>query len=120
MGMKYIVIPRAETPEEIARMRELVANTLAAYLLGARAFAVKKGDGTGCIWGPFRKEKDSDLRWQLDDSNDYWLHFTDEDLGEARIVWRYDGQEADANAIIAVYNLRFRSRRERMTERATT
>lgn len=68
---------------------EQAARELHAYLRGA-----------GESGGPhFDKHTKSEARWQLDDSNDYWLH-VDED--GARLTYRYN--ERRAQAVAALFN----------------
>src|SRR5262245_61936335 len=101
-----IVVPEEMTPADVAK-------TFAAYLMGPLAHdnictSVKTGE---YFRGPFRKEKDNDLRCQLDDTNDYFLHF--EVGGKARIGCRYDTQEPTLKALVELFKLRFPTREER-------
>ena len=49
--------------------RRIVAETFAAYLIGSLAFTNRDR-----FHGPMEKDKGDDSSWQLDGSNDYWLH----------------------------------------------
>lgn len=40
--------------------------------------------------GPWRMQESSDRSWQLDDTNDYWLHIHED--GAASIRCRYDDE----------------------------
>lgn len=96
MDIKFAV-PRSITNEQLAQ-------TFAAYLLGSLMFHNDEGQH-----GPFKKEPPSDADWQLDSSNDYWLHIVGQ---EATIVCRYSAQTPIIKAAVALFNARI-SRRYR-------
>lgn len=73
-----------------------IAETFAAYLLGARAHHVQGH-------GPFNE---SEGRWQLDASNDYFLQAED---GRCVLSCRYDYQAPIIHAMAALFRLRTRS-----------
>lgn len=73
---------------------EDAANELNAYLLGARGR--RNHDGS---LGPFLdRHTHGESKWQLDDSNDYWLHFDAE--GYVRLTYRYSYEKATALAAL--------------------
>ena len=59
--------------------------------------------------GPYQKKPGNDESWQLDDTNDYWLHFEN---GRARLVARYStsGDEV-CRTMLQLYQLRHQPRR---------
>lgn len=83
---------------------EDVAMIFAAYLLGHLAFVSRIGTTKEFRHGPFRKEPNSDENWQLDDSNDYWLHFKD---GKARLIARYYSGLEICRVMLQLFKLRF-------------
>ena len=82
-------IPRGMKPLEVAQ-------TFTAYLLGAIAF--KNLDGSK---GPYQMAKGGDASWQLDPTNDYWLHLS---ASGGSIVCRCQYQEVVIQAMIALFN----------------
>lgn len=77
-----IKIPRDMKPDT-------VAETFTAYLIGSLVFdrgphARRDSDG------PFQQTAGDGLNWQLDGSNDFWLHI-DESGETAKLNCRYDG-----------------------------
>jgi hypothetical protein len=75
---------------------EGAALELNAYLLGA--LSRRNGDGSS---GPFRdKHSRSDIKWQLDGNNDYWLHSDDEAGANAFLSYRYSQKKAEAVAAL--------------------
>lgn len=80
-----------------------VAHAFAAYLQGPSAFenlCSRDGELSG---GPYRKN-DSDLDWQLDRTNDFWLHLHGQ-TGELHC--RYDGGLPVIQAAVALFNARY-------------
>lgn len=56
-------------------------------------------------YGPFRKDKDSDDHWQLDGTNDYWLHFEGD---QVRLNCRHGAsQERVCEAMIALFHAKY-------------
>lgn len=82
---------------------EHLAYTFSAYLLGTLAFDSKTRERP--LYGPYRKDP-SDDNWQLDNSNDYWLHIED---GKGKLVSRYDRVDV-LEAMLALFKLRFPQR----------
>jgi len=76
-----------------------LAQTFAAYLLGSLAADNRDGQ-----YGPYKMRADSDEGWQLDSSNDYWLHITGP---QADLTCRYDSQEAVIKAAVALFTAKF-------------
>lgn len=95
-------VPQGMKPED-------VANVFTAYLLGPLAFENSRF-GDGQPYGPYRKHQKSDADWQLDQTNDYWLHVRGD---KARINCRYPSQEPVAAAMIVLFKLRYVRRRVR-------
>ena len=83
--------------------RELVAEILAAYLLGNRAFENTRSASDGRRrHGPFRKETSvDDDHWQLDGGNDFFLRFEGE---MATLSHRYDNREKCA-ALVTLFTV---------------
>jgi|GEM_PF-2388541 len=95
-----------EVPDEM--QREAIAKTFAAYLLGSQTFdGVRTRDEgvTEYCYGPYRKDEASDAHWQLDHSNNFFLHFDDDT--SARIGCRYDWQQPVVQAMLALFQLRY-------------
>lgn len=100
-----------------------VAETMTAYLLGARAFENALGALTvGALqshgqrpgerrYGPYRQ----DDKWQLDDTNDFWLRIED---GHGRLTCRYPGQIAVLWAMASLFNCRYPDRARRIAPQA--
>ncbi len=83
-----------------------VAKTFAAYLMGPLAFENSSDEMSQLRNGPFRKDPTSDSHWQLDDTNDFWLHI--EDDGEHATIWcRYPGQGPIIEAAVKLFKARF-------------
>lgn len=70
-----------------------VAEQLNAYLLGARNR--QNADGR---FGPYVQHAHGERKWQLDESNDYWLHAEDDAGKGAFLAYRYSGEKAGALA----------------------
>ena len=96
---------------------QIVAEIMAAYLLGDRAFENTLGALTrGALQshgqrpgerrhGPYLRDE----KWQLDDSNDFWLRI---DSGQARLTCRYPSQFATMEAMKMLFNCRYVLNRE--------
>ncbi|KND51705.1 MAG: hypothetical protein ABA06_00395 [Parcubacteria bacterium C7867-001] len=96
--MKEFDVPEGMTSE-------LVACTFAAYLLGS----LFNSNWQRSVYGPFRKDyrEGTDYeRWQLDNTNDYWLHI---EGNKAKLVSRYDRQDV-LEAMLTLFKLRFPQR----------
>jgi hypothetical protein len=76
---------------------EQLAQTFTAYLLGPLASENRESS-----YGPF-KTPDSDERWQLDPSNDYWLNVAGR---EATVSCRYNGEMPTIEAMVALFKAR--------------
>ena len=85
-------IPAGWSPEKLAQ-------TFNAFLLGGLAYK-----NTDQKKGPYRKEDGSDDAWQLDGSNDYWLHI---DGQTARLTSRYSNDQPTVEAMITLFQLRY-------------
>ena len=91
---------------------QIVAEIMTAYLLGDRAFNNTLGALTiGALMsdgqrpgerrrGPYRR----DDKWQLDDTNDYWLRIED---AHGRLTCRYPGQFATIEAMAVLFTRRY-------------
>ncbi len=78
-----------------------LAETFHAYLRGSLAFDRPADDTERHKDGPFRKQEGSDLHWQLDTTNNFWLHI-DPSLQTAQLHTRYgDGWDGRAVHIMA-------------------
>jgi hypothetical protein len=94
-----------EVPFSHGEMREeLVAQAFAAYLMGPRAFDNRESSEGEFRNGPHHPV-DGRLSWQLDNSNDFWLHF--EPNGRARLDHRYDSGRDVCLAMIRLFNLQY-------------
>lgn len=60
-------IPNGMNPQDIAK-------TFNAYLLGHLIFQGSHDETNQFYCGPFKKERHGEISWQLDISNDYWMH----------------------------------------------
>jgi hypothetical protein len=90
-------VPRGFSRQDIAEM-------LNAYLLGSKAFENQRRDRDGDrAHGPYPQNKGRDDHWQLDGSNDYWLHF--EESGKAWLNHRYLSQRPRAEAVMNLFVL---------------
>jgi hypothetical protein len=88
-GMKIVIaIPR---DEERYMRAQTVADTLAAYLQGGLALRPRNAEETRAL-GPYRKPG-KEFSWQLDASNNYFLHFNPISF-EAVFTARYDSEQA--------------------------
>jgi hypothetical protein len=96
-GFIDIAIPKGMSNKELAK-------TFAAYRLGSRAFRIDP-DTEENPYGPYPMKNGSDLDWQLDDSNDFWLHI--KEAGHATIVCRYSYQEERLRTMAELFNLTF-------------
>lgn len=87
-----IGIPRGMTPEQVAK-------TFTAYLIGSLAFGNRDSNH-----GPFEMTGSHDT-WQLDGTNDFWLH----DLGEGRVNvrCRYEREIPIIEAATALFIARY-------------
>lgn len=83
---------------------DIVAQTFAAYLQGAEALTNSLTPEGTYRYGPYLKQ-DSTTDWQLDDTNNFFLHGLED--GRAWINCRYPGQQPIAAAMIVLFNLRF-------------
>ena len=92
---------------------QIVADTMAAYLLGDRAFENTVPTALGMAaahpgerrHGPYQQ----DGKWQLDDSNDFWLRI---DGDHGRLTCRYPSQIATIQAMKLLFNSRYLRARE--------
>lgn len=85
--------------------REQVARTFAAYLLGSLVYEESGAKKGAASKGPYRKEGSSNDRWQLDWSNDYWLHC---DGDAAYLACRYASQEKMMRLMVDLFVERHR------------
>lgn len=76
-------IPAGMTPQELAQ----TFTGLLRELRGESADGNRDG-----AHGPFQMRAGSDKSWQLDGTNDYWLHILDR--GKANLRCRYPREEA--------------------------
>lgn len=87
-------------PQGITR-RE-VAETFNAYLMGSLVFGPHRN-------GPIEHTQSVDGdRWQLDHTNDYFLHFEGE---TAHLDCRYNGYFERIEAAVALFKLSYKDRR---------
>jgi hypothetical protein len=86
-------VPRGITAEELAQ-------TFTAYLLGSLA-----SHNAESQYGPYRMRPGDDENWQLDSSNNYWLHIIDP--SKADLTCCYDGQKRVIEAAVALFKARF-------------
>jgi len=78
----------------------VVADNMSAYLLGAEA--LKNADRS---MGPFRKHEGDDAHWQLDGTNNYWLHIDEPRKG--MLTCRYGSQLEIITAMATLFTLRY-------------
>lgn len=80
---------------------KFVVETMSAYLLGDRAFensiAATQSERRH---GPYQR----DGKWQLDDSNDFWLRIEN---GQGRLTCRYPSQFSTLEAMATLFNCRY-------------
>ncbi len=91
---------------------DVMAKTFAAYLQGSLAFENRTDDRGELRSGPYKQDKTSEDSWQLDTSNDFWLHINGD---KARIHHRYPRQKAVAEAAVALFVARFFDERQANT-----
>ena len=96
---------------------QIVAEIMTAYLLGDRAFENTLGALTaGALQshgqrpgerrrGPYLR----DGKWQLDDTNDFWLRIEGH---QGRLTCRYPSQHATIEAMATLFNCRYVLARE--------
>jgi hypothetical protein len=100
-------MPRGMTPTDVATVFNI-------YLLGLLALENKRRRNNKRInYGPFKKDKKSDLDWQLDVTNDYFLHVKG---STATLACRYDVQEPVIWMMFMLFRLRYMS--EQLTDRS--
>ena len=85
-----------------------IAKAFAAYIQGPLAFENGKDANGQFRWGPYQKETDAD--WQLDASNDFFLHFRE---NNGTLNYRYPGQEPVARAAVALFEARFQKKNKK-------
>lgn len=85
---------------------EIVARTFTAYLLGSVAFEGLVSPSGELTRGPYKKRPESDDHWQLDQTNDFFLHIYGT---QGVIACRYPSQKPVIEAAVAL----FRARHER-------
>ena len=69
--------------------REDVAKTFTAYLIGAKTFDNPRNQTGDYVHGPWNNQAPrNDDSWQLDGTNDFFLHFLDD--GTAMLRARYE------------------------------
>ena len=86
--------------------RESVAKTFNAYLCGSLLAdnSLQGGDGQ-LRYRPLQKQgRDAD--WQLDESNDFFLHFRED--GSAELNCRYSSQEQTLQAMKFLFEERYK------------
>jgi hypothetical protein len=81
-------IPAEMKPAEVAK-------TFAAYLLGSQAFR-----NADLAHGPFRQHEGSDESWQLDGTNDYFLHI---DGNKGMLRDRYTREDRTIHAMVMLF-----------------
>ncbi len=98
--MLTFTIPRGMEPFDVAK-------TFAAYLLGSTAFdrPHSEREEDRFFHGPYRKKEGSDKEWQLDHTNNYWLHI---EGNWGTITWRYPDNERVIRAAIALFEAHFK------------
>ncbi len=94
---------------------EILAETFSAYLQGARVCNNRRDENGVWRQGPYRKVEGDNDRWQLDETNDYFLHISG---NKVRIDCRYNGAgEKVIEAMVALFQARyqFKTTRESAT-----
>jgi len=86
------VVPAGMTPKQLAQK-------FTAFLREIRGdYADGNRDGA---YGPFQMRANSDESWQLDETNDYWLHILD--AGHAMLRCRYPRQSSVIEKAMALF-----------------
>jgi len=88
-------IPNGMSPERVAR-------AFSAYLQGHTIFEGSRKESGTFYGGPFKKERRNETSWQLDISNDYWLHIFG--TNRAAISCRYPSQVPILEAVVHLFN----------------
>ena len=81
----------------------MLAKAFAAYLQGGLAFDNRPSVSGPYGQGPFKKYEDRDS-WQLDTSNDFWLHIEGD---RALLRCRYQHQAPVIAAMVALFKVRY-------------
>lgn len=98
-----IVMPRDMTPAQVAEV-------LNVYLIGGLVYENRKDDNGQRIHGPFKKHSDSELHWQLDPMNDFWMHV------EGETAWlncRWGDHEPTLQALAALFDRQYVPRNQK-------
>jgi hypothetical protein len=86
--------------------RESIAKTFNAYLCGSLVADNYLQGGDGQLRYRPSQKQGSDADWQLDESNDYFLHFRED--GSAELSCRYPPQEQTLQAMKLLFEARYK------------
>ena len=87
--------------------REDVAKTFTAYLIGARMFENVRNQDGHYVHGPWNNHAPQDDFWQLDGTNDFFLHFLKD--GTAMMSARYERDAEVVRLSVELFKARHRS-----------
>lgn len=83
--------------------RERVAMTFTAYLIGAQTFENQKNQLGHYVYGPYNNQAPRDDFWQLDHTNDFFLHFLED--GTAMLRCRYEREAEVVRLAVELFKL---------------
>lgn len=86
-------VPQGMTAEQLAQKFTAILR----QIRGERADVNRDG-----AYGPFRKRENSDESWQLDGTNNYWLHI--HEGGKANLRCRYTVDEATIKEAVRLFS----------------
>ncbi len=107
------VVPEGMNGEDVARCFN-------AYLLGPIVFDNRR-QGRGpdrYVWsmGPYKNVFGAGNSWQLDPTNDFWLHFTED--GTTFVTCRYPADAEKLLVMVKLFKLSFPPRRSQQKDQA--